>query len=401
MIKRSHRMRVAVPAVAAALLSTAWGPSAIGATISASPGPAAGLAPARGLSGPALAKARVAEFLKAPSTRLPIATTLKIPSGKLKVAYTWCAQVVCADIAAGAQQAATAIGAQFVAFHHEDTASTVSAAFTNAVTAAPSMVLTSGDPVQWFQTQLNQLNAKKVPVVGWSLPQAYHGAGFAANLITNDDYFFYGVLMADYVSTETNGKAHVLLESVPQYPVLATTSAGFTYEFAKVCPKCSVVTDNFSVQQLIAGDNVSATVSSLQKAPDTNWLVGTFGGLITAPVASAVKAAGFSKLQAIEASGTSSNYQMIKAHNLDAADVALADGYLGWLAVNDGLLQLNGKKIPSFKQPANTSIPGHPDILVAGLPTEILTAADVPTGNSDWVPVPNFQAKFKKLWGLG
>jgi ribose transport system substrate-binding protein len=393
-----------VPLVlAAVLLLGACGSGAVRSSEPSSSGKivTTALETSAGGSGYALAKARVAEFLKPPSSTLPVTTKVKVPSGKLNLAYTWCAQVVCATIATGVQQAAAALGAQFQAYHQVDTASTVSTAFTNALAANPSMVFTSGDPVQWFQSQLNQLNAKKIPVVGWSIPEAYHAPGFAANVITNDDYFFYGVLQADYVSVETNDNAHVLLESVPQYPVLATTSAGFEYEFKRACPKCTLTTDNFSVQQLIAGDNVAATVASLQKAPNTDWLVGTFGGLITPQVASAVKAAGFTKLKAIEASGTASNYQMIKTHNLDAADVALPSDYLGWLAVNDGLLALDGKKVPQFKQPANTSIPGHPDILVAGLPTQILTAADAPTSSAGYTPVPNFQAKFKALWGLG
>ena len=400
-MRHSRKVRIVVPILAAILLLAACGSSKKASTAGTSGSGTAVGSSSGGGAGLALAKARVAEFLKTPSPTLPVTTSLKVPSSKVKIAYTWCAQVVCTAIAAGAQQAATALGGSLLAFHHEDTASTVSAAFTNAITADPSMVLTSGDPVQWFQSQLNQLQSKKVPVVGWSIPEAYHAPGFTANVITNDDYFFYGVLMADYVSAETNGDAHVLLESVPQYPVLATTSAGFNYEFKRACAKCTVTTDNFSVQQLIAGDNVSATVSSLQKNPDTDWLVGTFGGLVTPQVASAVKSAGFGKLQAIEASGTSSNYEMIKAHNLDAADVALPSDYLGWLAVNDGLLALDGKTVPQFKQPANTSIPGHPDILVAGLPTQILTAADAPTGSAGYTPIPNFQEQFKKLWGLG
>jgi hypothetical protein len=129
--------------------------------------------------------------------------------------------------------------------------------------------------------------------------------------------------------------------------------------------------------------------------------VGTFGGLVTPQVASAVKSAGFGKLQAIEQAGTAANYEMIKAHSLDAADIGLPDAYLGWLAVNDGLLKLDGQTIPKFAQPANASIPGHPDILVAGLPTQILTAATAPSGSAGWTPIPNFQAQFEKLWGLG
>jgi hypothetical protein len=173
------------------------------------------------------------------------------------------------------------------------------------------------------------------------------------------------------------------------------------YEYARVCTKCTITTDNFSVEQLGSGANVQATVSSLQKAPNTNWLVATCGCLITQQLATAVSNAGFKSLKAIEADGTSANYLLMKQHELVYADIALAEQYLGWLAVNDGLLALDGKQVPRFKAPPNTTIPGHPDIQVSGLPIQILTAANISNPNTVYTPIPNYQADFKKLWGLG
>jgi ABC-type sugar transport system substrate-binding protein len=400
-MKRSRYARVLTPFVALALVLatcvSSFTPAASAATVRA----AAPTEVVDGLSGLALAKARVAEFSKAPSPNLPTTTPVTIPKKGIKIAYTWCAQVVCTAIAAGAAAAAKAIGGTFVGYHHEDTASTVSTAFTDAITGGADMVLTSGDPVQWFQSQLNTLNSKKVPVVAWSIPEPYHATGFAANVISNDDYYFNGVLEADYVAAQTNGHAHVLLESIPQYPVLATQSAGFEAEFAQVCKGCTVTVDNFSVPQLASGANVAATVSSLQKNTNTNWLAATCACLISQPLATAIKAAGFGSLKAVEADGTSTNYQLMKTHQLVYADLALAEPYLGWLAVNDGLLALDGKTVPAFKAPPLSTIPGHPDAQVAGLPIQFLTAADITNPNTPYDPIPGYQAKFLKLWGLG
>jgi ABC-type sugar transport system substrate-binding protein len=395
-MNRTRYVRSIVPFLAVALVLGACVTSLSSNASAATPG-LQSAAP----TGLALAKARVAVFSKAPSPVLPTSIPVTVPKGKLKIAYTWCAQVVCTSIASGAQAAAKALGAQFVPFHHQDTASTVSTAFTEAITAKPSMVLTSGDPVQWFQSQLNTLKANKVPVVAWSIPEPYHAPGFAANIINNDDYYFGGVLEADYVAAQTNGHAHILLESAPQYPVLATQSAGFLAEYKKVCTSCTITIDNFSVDQLGSGANVAATVSSLQKAPSTNWLVATCGCLVTQQLATAVKAAGFSSLKAIEADGTSTNYGLMKTHQLVYADVALAEQYLGWLAVNDGLLALDGKTVPAFKAPPYTTIAGHPDVQIGGLPIQILTAANIQNPNTVYDPIPGYQAKFMKLWGLG
>lgn len=405
----TRKARMLAPVLGLALVTAACGSSAKTATGSggssttaaaASPGSSATTA-AGGSSGYALAQARVAEFLQPPSSTLPVTTSLSAaPKKGLTIAYTWCAQVVCASIAQGIQEAATAIGANFVAEHHQDTASTVSAAFDNALGANPSMVLTSGDPEQWFDSQASTLTAKKIPLVAWSIPTGYETSPFTANLISNDDYFFDGVLEADYIAVQSQGNAKILFEGVPQYPVLASEASGFNYEIAQACPKCSVTSLDFSVQQLGAGDNVSATVSALQKTPGITWMAAAFGGLVTPQIASAVSAAGFGSLKAIEQAGTQSNFQMIANHQLDVADIGLPTSYLGWLAVNDGLLALSGQSIPKFTAPANTTIPGHPDILVSGLPTQIITAADAPTGSDGFNPIPGFQAQFQKLWGL-
>jgi ribose transport system substrate-binding protein len=408
MRKRTHRRSMLLVALVALSLALAAcsssgssgtspgsSPSSSSGTSSSSPASSASTSAAM-----TLAKERVAEFSKPPSATLPVTTSVKAPKN-LTIAFTWCAQVVCTSIASGIQQAAQALGAKFEAFHHDDTASTVSAAFDNAIATNPSMVLTSGDPQQWYQSQLNELAAKKIPVVAWSLPSAYHSPGIAANIISNDDYFFEGVLEADYVAVQSNDSGTFLLESAPQYPVLATQSAGFMYEISRVCPSCTIVTDNFSVDQLASGANVAATVNTLQKNPNTSWLVATCGCLITQQLATAVKSAGFTNLKAIEADGTAANYQLIVTHQLVVADIALAEQYLGWLAVNDGLVAASGKTVPTYTSPAYTTIPGHPDIQVSGLPIQILTAADISNPNTVYDPIPGYQKQFEKLWGLG
>jgi len=237
--------------------------------------------------------------------------------------------------------------------------------------------------------------------VGWSLPSGYHSPGFAANIISNDDYFFNGMLQADYVAVKSNDNATILLESAPQYPVLATQSAGFMYEIKRVCPNCTVNTDNFSVDQLVSGANVAATVNTLQKNPGTSWLVATFGGLVSPQLATAVKAAGFSSLKAVDADGTASNLQMIKSGQLLVADLALPEGYLGWLAVYDGLVAASGKTVPRYPAPANTTVPGHPDVQVGGLPIQFLTASDITNPNQAYNPIPGYQQQFQKLMGIG
>lgn len=350
-------------------------------------------------SGLALAQARVQQFSAAP-TALAITTPVQVPKKQLTIAYTQCAQVVCQAIGQGIQEAAAALGAKYVVFHHQDTADTVQAAFQDALQANPDMVLTSGDPTQWFQSQLSQLNAKHVPVIGWSLPQPYKGDGIAANLITGDDYYFNGVLMADYITAKSNGKADVLIVNVPQYPVLADEAQGIKDEFAKVCADCKTTSLDFTVAQVLQGAHIPAAVAAIQKDPGIKWVIAGFGGLMPG-MPQAFQNAGFSGIQAVSQAGTSANYQLIKSGQLQVADIGLPTEFLGWRAVDAGLRALAGQDVGSYPKLANTDIPGHPDILVSGVPLKILTAPDLTDPSKAWTPFPDYQSQFKKLWGLG
>ena len=387
MNKRTHALSAALGVTA--LLATATALPASGSTSKkATPHAPTGLA---------LARARVAAYSKNPKT---IGITQKVPVPKhLKIAYVQCAEVVCTVIGQGIKEAAAALGATYVSYIDQDTASTVATAMQNAVQSKPSMVLTSGDPTQWYQSSLNKLKAAHIPLVAWSLPLGYRpGGGVTVNLITNDDYYFQGVLMADWAAVKTNGKAHVLFLGVPQYPVLATEALGVTQEFARICPKtCKVTSLNFTVAQLLAGAHIPAAVAALQKNSSINYMIAAFGGLLPG-MYSALNNAGFGKLQAISQAGTSANYQLILSHQTQAADVGLPTEYLGWRAVDAGLRAIAKQNIGQFPTQPYTSISGHPNILVAGIPTSFLTTANIKNANLPWNPVAGFKAQFKKLW---
>ena len=87
------------------------------------------------------------------------------PDG-LKIAYVQCAVPVCEAIHAGIEEAAAAIGASLEVFTTQDTADTVQAAFQSAIQSDPDMVLASGNPREWFEDELAQLNEPMFP--SWS-----------------------------------------------------------------------------------------------------------------------------------------------------------------------------------------------------------------------------------------
>ena len=346
------------------------------------------------VSGVELAQARLDEFSKVLSD-LSITETVNAPQS-LKIAYIQCSVPVCESIKQGIEEAVDAIGGTLKIFSTTDTADTVQAAFEAAVQWGPDMVLTSGNPRAWFEVSLAELNEKNVPVVAWSMPEPYQTEGLAANLVTGDDYYFNGVLMADYVIAKTDGQANVLFLNIPQFPVLALESEGFKSEMATVCPECKATSLDFTVDQLIAGEHISAAVSEFQKDPSINFLVTGFGDMLLG-MPDALKGIGVT-VPAISQAGTPLNYQMIVDGSLQVADIGLPTGFLGWRAIDAGLRAIAGQSTGAFAPRPFSTISGHPDIAISGVPLKILEAADLADPTVSWSGITGYQDLFTSLW---
>lgn len=352
-----------------------------------------------------IAAQRVKAFT-AHSQPLAITTPVAAKTG-LTFAFMQCVQSVCKEIGDGLQKAADAIGAKLIRITHQDTPATVQQAAVNALQANPDAVFFSGDPTEWFASQLKEMNTKKIPVISWSMPGGFTPPGISANLLNGDDYYFIGVLQADWVASKYGAGSHSLLLNVPAYPVLATAGKGYVEEMKRVCPTCVVTQQNFTVDDIVAGKVATGAVASLQRDKKISAIVGTFGGLITQQLAQAVTNAGFPKVKAISASGTSANYQLIQKGQLQEADLALPSGFLAWSVVDSALRLLAGQPVSQSKsKPELANIPGHPDIQAGGVPQEFVTKEQMPSGSVTsvdqlWSPTEKYQDAFKKLWGVG
>lgn len=342
-----------------------------------------------------IAAERVAAFLK-PVAELPLNAPVKVEAGK-KLFYVQCSVPVCAEIGIGIEAAAKAAGWEYEAASHQDTPETVASAFDAAIAAEPDVILTSGNPREWFASQLETLKEKNIPVVAWSMPETYEpGDGVSVNLLTNDDYYFYGVLMADYASLNSANK-NILFVGLPTFPVLSTVQQGFEDEIAVVCPDCKVDVTEVAVTDL--GTNLPGiVVSKLQANPDLDHIVYAFGGMLFG-VPEAIEGAGLSdQATAISQAGGPMNFSFIAAGQHQVAEVALASELMGWRAVDAAARILAGEGPGRADAPALAVIEGHPDILAGGLPLQILKADSIADPTALWPGVAGFQDLFTALW---
>jgi len=234
-------------------------------------------------------------------------------------------------------------------------------------------------------------------VVSWSLPESYQpGDGIDVNLLTGDDYYFYGVLMADYAAT-TSETGEILFVGLPTFPVLSTVQEGFETEMAEVCPDCNVKVIEVAVTDL--GTTLPGTiVSELQSNPDLDMIAYAFGGMLFG-VPEAIEAAGLEgQAQAISQAGGPLNFGFIASGQHQSAEVGLASELLGWRAIDAAIRILAGGDPGRAATPEAATIDGYPDVLAGGLPLQILTAESIDDPTALWPGVPGFQEQFTQLW---
>jgi ribose transport system substrate-binding protein len=343
------------------------------------------------------ALARVAAFLE-PITELPLNEAVAAPTGK-KLFYVQCSVAVCEEISVGVKAAAEAAGWTYETASHSDTPDTVAAAFDTAIAASPDVILTSGNPREWFAAQLATLRDNQVPIISWSLPEAYEpGDGISVNLLSDDDYYFYGVLMADYAAVNTVNKK-IQFVGLPTFPVLSTVQKGFEDEIATACPDCSVEIIEVAVTDI--GTNLPGTiVSLLQSDPELDMIVYAFGGMLFG-VPDALSSAGLvDQAKAVSQAGGPLNFGFIVNGQHQVAEVGIASELLGWRAVDAAIRVLLGSGPGRAEVRPEAVIDGRPDILAGGLPLQILEADSIADASALWPGVEGFQDKFTALWGL-
>jgi len=322
-----------------------------------------------------------------------------VPEGKT-VFYIACSVPVCAEIQTGVEEAVAALAAKgwtIKTTSHQDSPDTVAAAFDAAIAAKPDVIMTSGNPRDWFKSQLNTLKDLGIPVISWSIPEPFEpGDGINVNILSGDDYFYYGVAMADYAFVNSQNK-NIVFVGLPIFPVLATVQEGFKTEIEAICPDCKVKFQEVGLGDL--GTNLPGImVSALQADSSIDFVAYAFGGMMFG-VPEALDAAGLvNQAKAVSQAGGPMNFGFIANGKHQTGELALASGLLGWRAVDIAITIFNDGSIP--KSAGVQGVYGKTDIGLNGLPLQILTKDTITDPAALWSGVSGYQDLFKKRWKL-
>ena len=338
-------------------------------------------------AGLAAAKAATEKNLQAPTT-IPLTEPLtsKPPTGKT---FVWlkCELEQCQVQADAVKQATAALGWIYkeVAFQASDPATLV-AGMKQALIYHPAAVGTNSEPEVLWQSVIPAYKAAGVSIVtnfvGPGVTYDNTVIGQAAAGATTQ----WAQMIADWAIADSNGHAHVLLQTVNDFPVELQFADAYQQTMKQNCPACQVTVVNNTIAQSDSGAVNSTVVAALQKDPSINYVAADNGGFITG-LPAALAAAGLSnRVKISSGAGDTANLANIKAGK-ESATTAFPVSYTAWLMIDIVLRHMEGMSY----QPNGDG----------GLPSQLLTKDVNFEISADYNQPADWQAQMEKLWHVG
>lgn len=347
-----------------------------------------------------LGRARIDEFRRR-VPRLPVAEPLaQLPVGS-RVAYIGCGLNLCDEVGNGVDEAARSIGMSVERMDSDGTAQSVSDAWARVAANPPDALIAGPAAAADYGDHLATLKDAGTVVVTWWDEEGYlPSSGIDANIVTGDDLFFSGVLMADYIgATVGDAPGTVLLVGYDGLPATQLVVDGFSGEIASVCQQCVIQSMSVSIADLNSGAS-GQQIADQAKAVGATWIAFAVGDL-AAGVSEGLGDEGDTPTLAVAQGGSSANLELLAAGlaNLQA-EIAIPGPHLGYRAVDVTARLLAGSSPGEAQGKPLAVISGRPDILRGGLPMGILEDGNLDDPSEPWPGVDDFRDLYAELWGI-
>jgi len=310
------------------------------------------------------------------------------PKGK-EVIFLQCEVPACERFSAAIEEAAEAIGwkARIMPLDNNNPGGSLA----QAIAQKPDYIAMSGIPAAAMKSQLAEAAEKGIPVVscGTTDPASPKGYQMECDGTLQPTAEYLGAWMTNH----SEGKAKILGVSIPQFPALVSETEWMeSAEFKEMCPECSYDELAVTVEDLAQGSVGQKVVGFMQAHPGTDYIYFTLGDM-TIGVPEVLKATGGEIGEATIVAALEDPFTIegvIKG--TIGATTPTPNEYMSWVMI-DGLarISLEGKLSPEYQKNVYENI--------ATWVIDNPEAAESLPGKV-WPGPENFQAQFKKLWGV-
>jgi ribose transport system substrate-binding protein len=334
----------------------------------------------------------VATKYLAPSTSLNLSVPLNTtPATHKKVVYLQMGNVGDVVVYTGGLKAATqAVQWDMKTIVYDlSNPQAVNSAVQQAVDQNPDYITISAAQVSLFQAALNNAKAKGIPVFDSYGSEPAQGAanGIYSQVAGDAQFKLFGQIAADYTISDSKGTAQVANFLLGDFASLNNISQTEKATFASDCPTtCGFNVVPVSLDQFSAGSIPSLVVSYVQTHPNVKYLQFAPGQMTVGVVAALKSASLFNGRVIFGATPQVANLQAVK-DGQETAWIGLPSAMSGWYVVDAMLRYSEGMSL-------------QPD-LDSFLPTQLLTASNLPTPITQYDGPSNYPAEFKQLWKVG
>jgi ribose transport system substrate-binding protein len=379
-IRRVHA-GLATLAIAGVLVTAACGSGPAGSASGGSPGSGSG---------------QYASTLTSASEMIPShyegpTTPAKAPPG-IKIAAITCYSILegCVIPAEGIAKAAADIGWTERTYDGGGTPTTQNAQILNAVSWGAKVIALIAITPSAVQTGLEAAkNAGALIISGSSglnspnpTVQAPAGDTWPA-FDVSPDYVKLGQNLGDWIIADSGGKANVAVYGDKEFDSINDQQAGIVPALQS-CKTCTVSPVMYFSATQISSALGPEVVSYLRTHPSVNYIYGAYDPPTVAMI-TAIQNAGLAhQVQIASVLGNSQNLHLVAGGQVEAADAAYDNTYMGFAMVDQSIRMLD--HMPLF-QP-----------LGENLPFQVLTKNNLPSDLNSWTAPFNYQAQFVKLW---
>jgi ribose transport system substrate-binding protein len=318
-------------------------------------------------------------------------TPAKAPAN-IKIAAITCYSILegCVIPAEGISKAAAAIGWQSRTFDGGGTPTTQNAQILNAVSWGAKVIALIAITPSAVQSGLQAAKKAGALIVSGSSGLSTPNATIAppAGEIwpafdVSPDYKSLGQHLAQWINADSNGKANVAVYGDKEFDSINAQETGIVPAL-KACTTCKSSSVMYFTSTQIANSLGPETVSYVRSHPDVTYVYSAFDPPAAAQV-QALQTAGLGhNVKIVSALGNAQNLQFIKSGQVEAADAAYDNTYMGFAIVDQSIRLLD-------KQPLIQP-------LGEGLPFQVLDKTNLPSNLNSWTAPYDYQSKFIALW---
>lgn len=314
------------------------------------------------------------------------------PSKPLSIGIVTCSSQLsgCVSPANGIADAAKSLGWSARIYDGGGTPQKQNAAMLDAISAGADVIATTAIDPNLVQQGLQAAKKADVLVVSGSngidspnpVAEPESGKlGYAFDVAP--DYAALGEKAAQWIIGDSGGKANVAVFSDPQFPSVVAFERGLR-QGLDACGDCTV-----SDSQEFNGTQVGTTLGNqttgyLRSNPDVDYVFSPYDPAAAAQVTAIAQAGMANRVKIVGVLGSQQNLEFIRQGQVQAADAAYDNRYMGYMVV-DGILRTLADQ-PLFEPHGGN------------LPFVIIDETNVPEAGQDWLAGFDYTSAFAELW---